>query len=86
MTVLVTTLRTLTGLEQALRGVVTASNIRLELQSAGENGEYSALVTPDSAVRGEGPVVGEKMGECCWGILSLCRLDIVDRLDELFAL
>ena len=39
VTVLVTTLRTLTGLEQALRGVVIVSKIRFELQSAGENGE-----------------------------------------------
>lgn len=64
VTVLVTTLRTLTGFGQALRGVVIVSNIRLELQSAGENGEYSALWTPDMAVLGDGPVVGENMGEC----------------------
>lgn len=43
VTVLVTTLRTLTGLGQALRGVVIDSNILLEVQSAGENGEYRAL-------------------------------------------
>lgn len=65
VTVRVTTLRTLTGFEQALRGVARVSKIRLVLQSAGENGEYSALVTPDMAVRGEGPVVGENRGECC---------------------
>lgn len=65
VTVLVTTLFTLTGFEQALLGVAMDSNIRLELQSAGENGEYSALCTPGMAVRGEGPVVGEKIGECC---------------------
>lgn len=86
VTVLVTTLRTLTGLEQALLGVVMASNIRLELQSAGENGEYSALATLDIAVRGDGPVVGEKTGECCCGILNLCRFDIVDLLEVLLAL
>lgn len=76
VTVLVTTLLTLTGFGQALRGVVIVSNIRLELQSAGENGEYKALCTPDIAVRGDGPVVGEKMGEYCCGILNLCSPDI----------
>lgn len=76
VTVLVTTLRTLTFFGQALRGVVIVSNILLELQSAGENGEYSALCTPDMAVRGEGPVVGEKIGEWACGILSRCRPDI----------
>lgn len=39
VTVLVTTLRTQTGLGQALRGVDIDSNIRLEDQSAGEKGE-----------------------------------------------
>lgn len=39
VTVLVTTLLTLTGLGQADRGVVIDSNMRLELQSAGEKGE-----------------------------------------------
>jgi len=39
VTVLVTTLLTLTGFEQALLGVARDSNMRLELQSAGENGE-----------------------------------------------
>lgn len=75
VTVLVTTLRTLTGLEQALRGVVIESNILLDGfdQSAGEKGEYSALAIPDMAVLGEGPLPGEKMGECCCGILSLLR-------------
>lgn len=65
MTVLVTTLLTLTGFEQALRGVVIDSNVRLDDQSAGEKGEYRALCAPDNAVRGEGPVavVGEKIGE-----------------------
>lgn len=43
VTVLVTTLRTLTALGQALRGVDIVSNIRLEDQSAGEKGEYNAL-------------------------------------------
>ena len=81
----VITLRTLTGFEQALRGVV-GSNILLVVHSAGENGEYNALATPDMAVRGDGPVVGEKIGECCGGILSLCRFDIVDLRDVLFAL
>jgi len=39
VTVLVTTLLTLTGFEHALLGVVIDSNMRLELQSAGEKGE-----------------------------------------------
>lgn len=39
VTVLVTTLRTLTGFGQADLGVVIDSNILLELQSAGEKGE-----------------------------------------------
>lgn len=39
VTVRVTTLLTLTGFEQALRGVARVSNMRLELQSAGEKGE-----------------------------------------------
>lgn len=43
VTVLVTTLRTLTGLGQALRGVASVSNVLLVDQSAGENGEYRAL-------------------------------------------
>jgi len=73
VTVLVTTLRTLTDLLQALRGVAIVSNILAEEfdQSAGEKGEYNALVTPDIAVLGDGPVTGEKIGECCCGILSL---------------
>jgi len=72
VTVRVTTLRTLTDLLQALRGVAIVSNILLEGfdQSAGEKGEYSADVTPDMAVLGDGPVPGEKIGECCCGILS----------------
>lgn len=72
VTVLVTTLLTLTDLLQALRGVAIVSNILLEGfdQSAGEKGEYRADVTPDMAVLGDGPVPGEKIGECCCGILS----------------
>lgn len=63
VTVLVTTLRTLTALGQALRGVAMVSNILLEDQSAGEKGEYRALWALESPVLGDGPVVGEKMGE-----------------------
>ena len=67
VTVLVTTDRTLTGLLQALRG--GSKNLRVALsmvQSAGENGEYTALADGRllSVVRGEGPhVLGEYAGE-----------------------
>lgn len=64
VTVRVTTLLTLTALGQALRGVASVSNILLEDQSAGEKGEYKALCALDSPVRGDGPVVGENIGEC----------------------
>ena len=37
------------------------------------------------AVRGEGPVVGEKIGECCCGILNFFSPDI-DLLGLLVAL
>ena len=61
VTVLVTTDRTLTGLLHALRGASKYFRVALSiLQSAGENGEYSAddmLLIP---VRGDGPqVLGE---------------------------
>lgn len=74
VTVRVTTLLTLTALGQALRGVII-SNILLEDQSAGEKGEYKALWALGSPVLGEGPVVGENIGECLWGILSLLSPD-----------
>lgn len=67
MTVLVTTDRTLTGFEQALRGPSKERRVALSMfQSAGEKGEKTMLpaLIPLKAVRGDGPqVVGEKAGE-----------------------
>lgn len=64
---------TMTWLLQALLGVV-ASKVRVRCQSAGENGEYIALGSPekDMAVRGVAlvAVAGEYIGECRVGMLS----------------